>query len=240
MLARDGDVALAAWASGESRAIAQHIGDRKREADALANLGYLALQRGDSTEANDLFVACLDINRALGNAQGLADAVSFLALTAYYRDDINTARRLNEESLAIWESLDDHQGVVWARTRLASVLVRQREHRRALAELVASLATARELDFRWGLSWSFDGLARLAADRGMVRVAASLADAAASVREDAGLRLSPAEEAEVRELRRSLSSKLGANAPEMTAADSWQTPDALVRAIHDCVAGDPA
>lgn len=237
-LARDGDDELAHWAGAESRSIARDARDRKREADALANLGYVALQRGELAEAQVLFGDCLAMNRAVDNPQGIADALSFLALSAHHRQDFVEARRLNEESLAIWEGLDDRQGIVWARTRLAAVLLRQGEDARAFVELASGLAIARELDFRWGLSWAFDGLAQLTAGRDACHLAAGLAAAAAAVRAASGLTTSAIDHAEIGRLGRRLETAIGADA--MAAAgskDDRRTPDEWIRAVRDVLGG---
>ncbi|MDQ6907438.1 MAG: tetratricopeptide repeat protein [Chloroflexota bacterium] len=218
-LAREsGDYARASAASRESLALSHRLNDRKRAADALANLGYVALQQGEQADARDLFQRSLATNRELGNRQGIADSLSFLALTAFRANDLDAARRMNEESLAIWAALGDRQATVWARTRLAHVLLEQGAHADAYGEFMMSLITARELDFRPGLSWSFDGLAYVASRHGAPRLAARLAAAAASVRERAGIRLSPLEQTENDRLLDRIRAEIGTK----MYADTWE------------------
>jgi predicted ATPase/DNA-binding SARP family transcriptional activator len=232
MMTRDGDDGLAYHLSVESRAISRRIGDRKREADTLANLGHIALQRGDLEDARALFTECLTSNRAIGNAQGIADAVSFLALTAYHRGQLDEARRLNEESLAIWIDLDDLQGIVWARTRLGGVMLRLGRFADAYRQFLTSLEIARQLDFQWGLSWTLDGFAQLALALNAPDVALDLAAVAREIREKAGLRLSAFEQAEIDSLRERVAAAHG----DETAAAGWahrrrQDTDAMIREI---------
>jgi predicted ATPase/DNA-binding SARP family transcriptional activator len=232
-LARGGDEALAYRASVESRSLARSAHDHKGEADALANLGYLAFQQGDLAEAQVLFGECLGINQALDNRQGIADALSFLSLIALERNDLETARRLSEEGLAIWEALGDRQGTIWARNRLARILAGQGEDARAFDALVTSLAVAREIDFPKGISRVLDGLAHLALSRDAYHLATALATAAAAVREEAGLWLPVFEQTELSRLWTRVEAAIGANGIAAAKADNaWQTPDALVQAVE--------
>jgi predicted ATPase/DNA-binding XRE family transcriptional regulator len=233
-LAREfGDYARASAASRESLALSHRLNDRKRAADALANLGYVALQQGKQADARDLFQRSLATNRELGNRQGIADSLSFLALTAFRANDLDAARRMNEESLAIWAALDDRQATVWARTRLALVLLEQGAYAAAYRELMESLITARELDFRLGYSWSFDGLAHVASRHGAPRLAARLAAAAASVRESAGIRLSPLEQTENDRLLDQIRAAIGTDTDAGAPANHQQwTVDGVISTVQ--------
>lgn len=236
-LAREyGDYERAYAASRESLALSHRLNDRKRAADALANLGYVALQQGKHADARDLFQRSLVTNRELNNRQGIADALSFLALTAFRSNDLDEAQRMNEESLAIWEALDDRQATVWARTRLALVLLAHGAHASAYDQCMASLRTSMELDFRWGFSWSFDGLAHLTAIYGESYLAARLLAAAASVRDAAGIRLSPLEQSENDRLLDQIRAEIGTE----RYADAWAnweqwTVDELISSIQQAL-----
>ena len=240
-LAREyGDYGRAYAAAATARSESERLGDRQRAADAVANLGYVALQRGDHDAARGLFSECLATNRVEGNRQGIADSLSFLALTAYYENDLEAAKRLNEESLAIWVALEDRQAMVWARTRLGSVLLRLGACASAVDEFAGSLAIARDLDFRWGVSWALDGLAHLAAIRGSWRLATDLATTAASIREAAGLRLPPTEQAEVDRLRKWLKRADDAGAGSTAGPPHGRkTVDELARAVRDVLGSWP-
>ncbi len=241
LLARDGDEVLSLRVSLESREIARRVGDRKREADAVANLGYLALQRGDLEEAQRFAGEVLAISRSLANRQSIADATSVLALVAFQRNDLDTATRLNEESIALWEALDDDSAIVWARTRLAPVLIQRGEQKRALCELESALETARRLDFRWGQSWAFDALAQLAAALAAHHTAAFLATAGAAVRAAAGLTPSAAEQAEIDRLRHRLVEALGNGALDAVASPiTRERVDEEIRALRSLIDIAPA
>jgi tetratricopeptide (TPR) repeat protein len=232
LLARDGNHDLADRMCSEALAISRMIGDSKREADALANLGFLSLQRGNLREAQEQFTGALAIYRALGAQQGMADATSFLALTAYYQQEFTEAQRLHEASLAIWIALNDLQGIVWARTRLASALLRQGDRNRALHELLSSLAIVEFLDFPWGYSWVFDGLADLAASQRLFSLAALLSAKASAVRASAGMLLPATEQADVDSVNRLIDEAVGREAREAAlAAHAGYSIDQLVLAV---------
>ena len=228
--------AMAVTARSES----ERFGDRQRAADAAANLGYVALQRGDHNAARRLFGESLTTNQEERNRQGIADSLSFLALTAYYENDLDTAKRLNEESLDLWVALGDRQAIVWARTRLGSVLLRMKAYASAFDEFANSLVIARELDFRWGLSWALDGLAHLAAIRSSWPLAMDLITTAASIREAAGLRLPPIEQAEVDQLWESLTRvEVAGGAGTVPPLHGRKTVDELTRAVSDALGSWP-
>jgi tetratricopeptide (TPR) repeat protein len=232
LLARDGNHDFAGRVCSEALATSRMIGDRKREADALANLGFLSSQRGNLREAQEQFTGALAIYRALGAQQGMADATSFLALTAYYQQEFTEAQRLHEASLAIWIALNDLQGIVWARTRLASALFRQGDRNRALHELLSSLAIVEFLDFPWGYSWVFDGLAHLAASQRLFSLAALLSAKASAVRASAGLLLPATEQADVDSVNRLIDEAVGREAREAAlAAHAGYSIDQLVQAV---------
>jgi tetratricopeptide (TPR) repeat protein len=216
-----------------SLALSHQIHDRKRAADAMANLWYVTLQWGKFDDARDLFQRCLTTNRELRNQQGIADALSFLALTAYYGDDLETARMLNEESLALWSALDDRNATVWARTRLGTVLLRQGVYDAAYDAFMGSLLTSEQLGFRWGISWSLDGLAALSVIHQSPHLALRLAATAASVRDTAGVVLPPREQADTEELRSRINAMIGAGAEDAWRNQQSCSLDELVQMTRD-------
>jgi tetratricopeptide (TPR) repeat protein len=197
-------------ASTEALANAQHLGDERRAADAMANLGYVTLQRGDPAGATRLFEVSLHIHRALDNRQGIADTLSFLGVAAHHAGAIEDAWRFNEESLSIWETLGDHQATIWARTRRGMLLTRKGDLQDAYREFAGNLTVSREIAYRWGLVWSLYGLANLAALRGARELAIDLLLAGTATREAVGLRLPPAEQAEIDQLTSNLGNEAGA------------------------------
>ena len=206
------------------------MGDHQRKADALTNLGYVELQRGNRSEARQLLQESLRLHTGIGNEQGIADALSFLGLASYYDDDLDTSWQLNMESLAIWENLHDRQAVVWARTRLGGIAIRRGSYASAYDFFWRSLDIARDLDFRWGLSWSLDGLAHLSLIRGDRVLATDLTVTAATIREASGLQLPPTEHAEILQLHHELDLADSLESAEQFSFDSL--PQRLLEMIH--------
>jgi predicted ATPase/DNA-binding SARP family transcriptional activator len=234
-LAREyGDFDLASAASRRGLALSGTIGDRKRAADALVNLGYVALQQEQYDEARELLQESLATQRALGNQQGVADALSFLGMTAFYHNELEAARRLHEESLATWTALEDWGATVWARLHLAFVLTRQGALAAAYDQLMTCLELSGELDFRTGMALTLDGLAQLAVLQSSFDLALRLVAAAASIREAAGIRLSPREQADAGQLLEQIRAGAGAEATaaRLSSRQRWSL-DELTAAIRD-------
>jgi hypothetical protein len=100
--------------------------------------------------------------------------------------------------------------------------------------LLTSLTISRALDYRLGLSWALDGFAQLALARDAPRPAIQLASAAAWVREEAGLRLSPPEQAKFDSLREDVTARIGADAVATVWANRRESViDDLVRTVRD-------
>jgi predicted ATPase/DNA-binding SARP family transcriptional activator len=220
-------------AGRESLTLSHQINDRKRAADALANLGYVALHQGNLDDARELFQRSLTTQRELGNQQGTADALAFLALTAFHREDFETACDLYDDALAIWTALDDRQAIAWVTAHLGYALTKAGHHPAAYERLTTSLATSRQLDFRAGVSWAFDGLIELAAVHDAPELAVRLAAAAVATREAAGILLLPRQQADTDRLLAELRAALD----QETFAAAWSagraaTVEELADAIH--------
>lgn len=146
------------------------------------------------------------------NDQGIADSTSFLALADVQLGDLNAAGRRLEECLAIWGRLNDLQGVAWASAQLGLVRLAQSDAERAWQALMTSLTLSASLDFRGDIYLVFDGLARLALILDQPDLAACLAAAAASVREQSGITLAPVEQSRADRLLNDLHDKPGDDA----------------------------
>ena len=207
-----GDYEHAYEATRAGLTISHQLHDRKRAADGLANLGFIALQQGRIDDARSILQRSLTTNRELHNDQGIADTLGFLALTDLQAGETDSALLRLDECTRIWGALDDYQGVAWAHTQRGIVRLERAEYVAAWDDLMVSLTIARELDFRPGIFTVFHGLARLAVVHGQPDLAVRLAAAAASLREEAGVRLSPIEQADTDRLLEGIRCQLGSQA----------------------------
>ncbi|MDQ3548888.1 MAG: AAA family ATPase [Chloroflexota bacterium] len=232
-----GDYEHAYQATRASLTISHQIHDRKRAADGLANLGYIALQQGQTDDARSILQRSLTTNRELHNEQGVADTLGFLALTDLQTGELDLAAHRLTECITIWQRLDDHQGVAWAHAQRGFVRLEQAAYPAAWDDLMTSLTISQELDFRWGIFTVLDGLARLALIHGQPVLAVRLAAAATSLREEAGIRLSPVEQVGVDRLMETLRQTVGTRAiDDAWAKRSEWTLDALRQEIEDALA----
>jgi predicted ATPase/DNA-binding SARP family transcriptional activator len=233
MLAREiGEYDLAWSASERARALAASVGDDQRQADAQANQGYVALQRGETGLAHRLFAAALEAYRAGGNEQGVADAISFQALAHHVEGNFAESERLNRESQRIWQQLGDRQAEVWSHARLGDLFVSAGKLGAAAVEYRAGLRLADEIKFQWGLSWCVDGFAHLAYARGEVALAAACLDTAEGLRTAKSLTLSAVDRIAAERLRE----KLAAERPPRQQAD--RNLDDLIETLLGSDLGD--
>ncbi len=195
-----------------SLAISHRIHDRQRAANGLVNLGFIALQRGQIDDARSLLQRSLSTNEELNNHQGIADSLGALALTDVQHGDLDAAGQRLEKCISIWNEIDDLQGVAWANAHLGRVRLDQSDHVGAWTALTTSLKLAASLDFRGDIYLVLDGLAHIALLHDQDELACHLAGAAASVREQSGITLSPVDQERVDKLFTELRDWLGTDA----------------------------
>ncbi len=90
-------------------------------AAALGGAGFMALMRGEYTEAHDLLEQALTIRRRLGNETPIAGALSNLGIVVHNQGDYERARVLHEESLALRRKLGDVVGITTSLICLGNV-----------------------------------------------------------------------------------------------------------------------
>src|SRR5262249_39628848 len=111
---------------------------------------------------------------------------------------LRKARALLDASLARWTQ-SDRWGAVWALIELARLAIRQDDRDRAMLRVRDALILSRDLGDAWSLSAAPHGRAALASREGALERAIRLAEAAAAVRERAGIVQSPHESRWLRE-----------------------------------------
>jgi predicted ATPase len=159
---QQGDYAAASGLIGESRSIAQKLGDNTGLAISLNALAVFARDRGDLDLARDLFQQSLDLWRDLGDLIAVARALNNLASVMKLRRDFERARALHSECLAIFRGLRDRTGVAWSLNNQGDVARDQGELRAAQELYEQALAMFRELGDHWGLAGTLADLGNLA------------------------------------------------------------------------------
>lgn len=199
----------------------------------MANLGFVALQRGDFADARDLLTQILMTYRATDNQQGMADALSLLGLTLQRLGDAASARARIEESIAIWTRLDDRQALTVAYPWLGHVLLARGDLLGAYDQYARALEIARELDFEWGSVFALDGLAQVAHDCGDHELALRLLAAAHEFRRRHGIQPHPVDQQRSDELLALLTPLLGPETVEQAfQTNSHASPAELAEALR--------
>jgi len=218
-----GDYGRAATLYAEALAIQRQIGDRHGIARMLNNVGLVAREQCDYGRATTLLTESLQLNRALADKPGTADTLHNLGNVAYRQGDYERAALLLDEALAIQQELGDRLGLALSLTSSGLVAHAQGNHGRALTRLRESLRLSRDNDFREALAEGLEGMAVLAAAIGLGREAATLAGAAAAVREALGKNLSPDARADHEAFVLTLGAALG----DKDLASAWAEGHAL-------------
>lgn len=120
--------------------------ERPREtAQVLAELGWLALQQGQSQRAEELCEEGLAVARATGDARATSGALNYLADIFSAREDHGRALAAHEEALTLRRALGDPLLVTDSTYNLGIAAFENGEVARARQAFEESLALAREL-----------------------------------------------------------------------------------------------
>jgi predicted ATPase len=242
VIARDrGDVAMAHSLFEESLAQWRELGDLKAVARSLSNLASVVKLQADYSLASSLYGECLSIFRGLGDRTGVAWSLNYQGDVARDQGDTAAARALYEQSLAIFRELADRWGIAGILADLGSLAREQRDYLRAHALYRESIIIFQELDHKRGMARLLECFAWSEAAQAHAERALRLAGAAAALRQNIGVPLTPAEqvklEASLDPARRKLSNTAGATA----WLEGWALP--VEKAIEEVLlpeAGSPS
>jgi predicted ATPase/DNA-binding SARP family transcriptional activator len=177
----------------ESVALARERDDKWSLGMALNNLGCALLLEGDYARARQLIEESLRLRREIGEKRGVAVTAQSLAELALAEGDGESATPLLEEALALARDLGHvpFMAAFVAHLGLARIYARDYERARSLFE--ESLERCHDVGDKETASLCLSGLAALVAAQGHALRAARLWGAAAALREETGMSLSPPE-----------------------------------------------
>ena len=176
----------------ESLQMARELGNRLKIAVALLNLGRLALYRKvDFDVAIAYLEESLAIYRELGSKGGIAAALYQLGQVMLYRESYSEAQALFGESLDLCEQLSETPGIAATRLGLGLAILQQGGYAEARARLSETMAMYRDLNMKFSIIENLEALAGVAALDGDAEDAARLLGAAETLREEAGVHMSP-------------------------------------------------
>jgi len=169
----------------------------------LSNLANIAKKQGDYAVARTAYDATLEAFRSARDFRGMAVALTGLGDVAAAQGDLTEAHRLYEESLKEFQRIGDLWGVAGVLRDLGDLACRGHNHLHAAVLYKDALAVFHKLGHRRGIAVVLEHLAACASYDNRPDCALKLAGAAAVMRENLGISLSPAEQEELdRTIRR--------------------------------------
>jgi predicted ATPase len=195
VFARDrGAMAKAQGMFQESLELWRELGDPKAIARALSNLANILKVQGDYEGARSLSGECLAIFRGIGDRTGVGWSLNYQGDIARDQGDFTSARSLYERALAIFWELGDRWGIAGTLADLGNLAREQRDYATAHSLYRESIKIFEELAHKRGIARLLECFAASAASQGQARRALRLAGAAASLRQNVGAPLTPAEQ----------------------------------------------
>ncbi len=183
----------------------------------LSNLANIAKKQGDYVVARTAYEATLEAFRSARDFRGMAVALTGLGDVAAAEGDLTEARRLYEESLKEFQRIGDLWGVAGVLRDLGDLACRGHNHIQATALYQDALAVFYKLGHRRGMAVVLEHLAACASYDHRPACALKLAGAAAVMRENLGISLSPAEQEELDQTIRRAREKLS----EVEQTKAW-------------------
>jgi predicted ATPase/tRNA A-37 threonylcarbamoyl transferase component Bud32 len=189
----------------------------------LSNLANIAKKQGDYAVAQAAYEATLEAFRSARDFRGMAVALAGLADVAAAQGDLTEARRLYEESLKEFQQIGDLWGVASVLRDLGDLASRSHDHLHAVDFYKDALAVFHKLGHRRGMAVVLEHLATCASCDNHPGYALKLAGAAAVMRKNLGISLSPAEQEELDQAISRARDKL----PEAEQTKAWAEGGAM-------------
>jgi tetratricopeptide (TPR) repeat protein len=176
----------------------------------LNNLGAIAKDQGEYTQARGCYEESLAIDRILGDRSGIARGLGNLGGVAHQEGDYARARSLYRECLAIKRDVGERRGIAIALNNLAETLRRDGDADGAHPLFVESLEAFQQSGDRVGIANVLEGLAMVAAARSEMSRVARLMGAADALRTAIGMPLPPSGREEYARMLEATRAALGA------------------------------
>jgi non-specific serine/threonine protein kinase len=176
----------------EGLEIARACGDNALVAEHLSQLGHAARQQGNYSAAHAHYEESLALRQASNDRLGVAWSLRNLAHVARLRGEYERACALYEESLTASGPTAPRSEVAGTLGYLGNALLRRGDLDEAHRRFAESLTICRDIGHRRRLAYALEGLAGVAAGRGLWERSLRLAGAATALRELIGAPLWPA------------------------------------------------
>jgi predicted ATPase len=217
VLAQDrGDLPAAHSLFEESLAHSRELGDLRAVARSLSNLATVLMLQGDYARASASHGEGLAIFRGLGDQEGVAWSLNHQGDVARDQGDYLSAHELYKEGLAIFRELGDGWGIASTLADLGTLAREQQDCSAAHALYRESIEILHELDHKRGVARLLECFACNASTQLQAERSLRLAGAAAALRQNIGVPLTPAEQAKLESIldpaRKALTNTGGATA----------------------------
>jgi non-specific serine/threonine protein kinase len=199
-----------AWIQ-EALALAQQLGDKKRIAWGLMEMGMLERNR-NSPEALEFLMESLEMFRGLKENLWICRTSYLLAQTHMAHGNLEAARPLWQNGLDLCRAENDKFHIAWGLEGLGDLQRLQGDFAQARELLTESLKLKVEVMDKAGLLYSLEAFAQLATSQNQFRRAAILGGASEQQRRKLNLRADPAREALIASRIATVSSQLGEEA----------------------------
>ncbi|MFC4066305.1 tetratricopeptide repeat protein [Actinoplanes subglobosus] len=140
--------------------------DSSRRPAWYQQLGIIAHNRGDYTEAERRYQQALTIFEELGNQAGTANSYHQLGIVAQNRGDYTEAERRYQQALTIFEELGDQTGTAGSYHQLGIIAHNRGDYTEAERRYQQALTIEEELGNQAGMANSYGQLGNFAEDRG--------------------------------------------------------------------------
>ncbi len=238
-----GNVAVAIILFEASLGLWKDLGDQKAIARALSNLANAYKLEGDYDRARSLHAECLVIFQALGDRAGVAWSLNSQGDVARDQGDSTGAQALYEQGLVIFRELGDRSAIATTLADLGSLASERGSFAVAHTLYGESVRLFQQLNHRRGIARLLECFACSAAVQLEAERSLRLAGAAAALRQEIGVPLTPAEKSKLESgleaARRALADSAGVAAwlegwalPVQEAVEEALMPDAASSSIR--------
>ena len=130
----------------QSLKIAEQLGDRKRMANALSNIGAVQNNQGDKLKALNYYIRSLKIQKQLGDKMGMAITLGGIGILYYEQGDSAKGLDYYTQSLNIREQLGDQLGIAIAHNSIGNLYMDHGNYPKALDHFTRALKNAEQHD----------------------------------------------------------------------------------------------
>jgi tetratricopeptide (TPR) repeat protein len=218
----------------ESLELWREVGDLRSIAQALSNLANVVKLQNQYSRARSLCAECLSIFQDLDDKAGVAWSLNHQGDVARDQGDATAARSLYEQALQMFRDLGDRWGIAGTLADLGSLARKQRDFPTAYALYRESIRLFQELEHKRGIARLLECFAVAAADQLEAERSLRLAGAAAALRRNIGVPLTPAEQSKLEAMLDQVRQILTNSAGATVWLEGWAMP--VEKAIEEVLA----